>query len=93
MRYTVAHIDVASARAALALDALKTPEQIRIIADRRGMEAQSAIDAAMVRQDFETPDAAQAYGARLAENPDTFEVTGLAFDGVNLVEAFGWESN
>lgn len=93
MRYTVASIDIAGARNALALDALKTPEAIRAIVERRGMEAEAAIDAAMVRQDFDKPEDAQAYGARLAENPDTFEVSGLVFDGANLVEAFGWEGN
>jgi hypothetical protein len=93
MRYTVRSIDIAGARNALALDALKTPEAIRAIVERRGMEAEAALDAAMVRADFDKPEDAQAYGARLAENPEIFEVSGLVFDGANLVEAFGWEGN
>lgn len=93
MRYTVAHIDIEGARKALSLDAGKTAAAIRMIADKRGMEAHAALDAAMVRQDFADPEQAQAYGARIAEDASTFEVSGLAFEGAALVECFGWEAN
>lgn len=93
MRYTVAHIDVEAARKALILDSHKTAAQIRTIADKRGMPAQAAIDAAMVRQDFADPEEARVYGETIAADPSTFEVTGMAFEGVNLVECFGWDAN
>lgn len=93
MRHTVAHIDIDAARKALALDAGKNATQIKAILDRRGMEAQSALDAAMVRADFDDIETAMEYGDKIAAKADTFEVSGLTFDGSNLVEAFGWEGN
>lgn len=93
MRYTVASLTIEQARAALSLDAGKDADAIRAIVARRGMEAEAALDAAMVRRDFATPEEAHEFGSTVADAANIFEVSGLAFDGVNLVEAFGWEGH
>lgn len=94
MRHVVAHIDIEGARKALALDAHKTPEQIRAIADRRGMEALAAIDAAMVRQDFGDDSAKASWHAHALQNdPNVFEVQGLKYQGAVLAGGFDWEVN
>lgn len=93
MRYTVASITIEQARAALSLDAGKSADDIRAILARRGMEAEAALDAAMVRREFDTPEAANEFGETVAHAENIFEVSGLAFDGAQLVEAFGWEAN
>jgi hypothetical protein len=94
MRHVVAHIDIEGARRALALDAQKTPEQIRTIADKRGMEALAAIDAAMVRHDFGADSVGASLEAvRLQNDPSIFEVQGLKYQGAMLAGGFDWEVN
>lgn len=93
-RFTVAHIDIESARRALALDAHKTPDQIRAIAERRGMEAHAALDAAMIRQDFGADSVGASLEAvRLQNDPNVFDVQGLKFAGAVLAGGFDWEAN
>lgn len=93
MRFTVASITVDQARQALALDAHKTPDQIRAIIARRGMEAESAVDAAMIRREFDTMEAATEFGATVASATNIFDVVGLKYQGAVLAGGFDWEVN
>ena len=93
MRFTVAHITVDDARKALSLDANKTPEQIRDIVARRGMEAESIIDAAMTRAEFDDSVDASWHAQSLQHSPSIFDVVGLKYDGAILAGGFDWEVN
>lgn len=93
MRFTVAHISTDDARKALALDAGKTPDQIRAIVARRGMEAESILDAAMSRAEFDDSAQASWHAVGLQNDPDTFDVVGLKYNGAVLAGGFDWEVN
>ncbi len=93
MRFTVAHITTQVARDALGLDANKTPDQIRAIVQRRGMVAESAIDAAMSRVEFENGVAASVHAIAVQHAPDIFDVVGLKYDGAVLAGGFDWDVN
>ncbi len=94
MRYTVGHITIENARNALGLDAGKTAEAIRAIVEKRGMEAESQIDAAMIRDEFEGDSVgASLHAVKLQSNPDVFDVVGLKYNGAVLAGGFDWEVN
>lgn len=93
MRYTVASITVEDARKALALDAGKNADAIRAIVARRGMEAESILDAAMVRHEFDDSAQASWHAVSLQNDPSTFDVVGLKYHGAVLAGGFDWEVN
>jgi hypothetical protein len=93
MRYTVSHISVDAARQALGLDAGKTADAIRAIVDKRGMEAQAAIDAAMIRAEFDDIAKASWHAVAAELDPSTFDVQGLKYDGAVLAGGFDWDVN
>lgn len=94
MRFTVASITIENARKALALDPTKGADAIRAIVQRRGMEAEAAIDAAMVRQDFEDDSVGASLAAvSLQNDPQIFDVVGLKYQGAVLAGGFDWEAS
>jgi hypothetical protein len=94
MRFTVASITIENARKALALDPTKGAAEIRAIVQRRGMEAEAAIDAAMVRQDFNDDSVGASLAAvSLQNDPQIFDVVGLKYNGAVLAGGFDWEAN
>lgn len=93
MRFTVASITIENARKALALDPTKGADAIRAIVQKRGMEAEAAIDAAMVRQEFDGDSVGASLEAvRLQNDPQIFDVVGLKYQGAVLAGGFDWEA-